>query len=240
VILVVCDEMDVAASWAADGLRKRGLSPTVLTGTNLASVLGWRHSIGAAGADIEMRFEGGVLHGRDVRAVLNRLSFLPGAWLKRTGGPDREYAVQEMLAFYLSWLQALAVPKLNPPTPQGLCGNMRHPSAWVALAARSGVPVRPFRQSSDDDPAAAWQTPVEPTACTIFVVGAEVVGPAALAAPYRTACIRFAQAAGCPLLGIDFARCADGVWRMNAASVIPDLTRGGNALLDSLARALTS
>jgi hypothetical protein len=238
VILVLCDEADVSALWAADGLRSRGLSPTVLTGIDLAAVRGWRHPIGADGADIALRFDGGNLNGRDVRGVLNRLAFVPRAWLNRIGGPDRDYAAQEMLAFYLSWLHALEAPKLNPPAPQGLCGNMRHPSAWVTLAARAGVPVRDFSQSSDDDPAAAWQIPTDPGAWTVFVVGAEVIGPERLVGPHRAACLRLAEAACCPLLGIDFAPSADGMWRMTAASVIPDLTRGGEALVDALATAL--
>jgi len=61
----------------------------------------------------------------------------------------------------------------------------------------------------------------------------------ALVEPHRAACLRLANAAGCPLLGIDFAPNADGVWRMISASVIPDLTRGGEVLIDALARALT-
>src|SRR5256885_1702602 len=115
-ILVLCDEADVSALWAADALRRRGLSPTVLTGLDLAAVRGWRHTIGAAGA--------------------------------------------------------------------------------------------------------------------------EVIGPDALAGPHRAACLRLARAAGCPLLGIDFASDADGVWRMTAASVCPELSRGGEALADALATAL--
>jgi hypothetical protein len=238
-ILVLCDEADVSALWAADGLKRRGLSLTLLTGIDLAAVRGWKHTIGADGANIELRFESAALHGREVRGVLNRLCFLPRAWLNRIGGPDRDYAVQEMLAFYLSWLHTLAAPKLNPPAPQGLCGNMRHPSAWVALAAGSGLPVRPFRQSSHDDPAAAWLTPPDPATSTVFVVGVEVVGLDALVGPHRAACLRLANAAGCPLLGIDFAPDAQGRWRMNSASVIPDLTRGGEVLIDALASALT-
>ena len=239
-ILVLCDEADISASWAVEALRRRGLAPTVLTGLDLASVRGWRHTIGAAGAEIELRFDGGSIRGGDVRGVLNRLSFLPRAWLDRVGGPDRQYAMQEMLAFYLSWLHALAAPKLNPPAPQGLCGNLRHPSAWVALAARAGLPMRPYRQASDGDPVAFWQVPPDPAASTVFVVGSEVVGPAALAGPHRAACLRLAEAAGCPLLGIDFARGKEEGWHMVSASVIPDLRRGGEALAGALATALTS
>jgi hypothetical protein len=238
VILVLCDEADVSALWAADELRNRGLSPIVLTGIDLASVRGWRHTIGANGADIVLRFDSGSLNGRNVRSVLNRLTYLPRAWLNRIGGPDGDYAAQEMVAFYLSWLHALAAPKLNPPTPQGLCGNLRHPSAWAALAARAGVPVRHFRQTSEEDPAAAWQSMIDRGAKTVFVVGTEVIGPDTLVASHGAASIRLAGAAGCPLLGIDFAPGADGIWRMITASVVPDLTRGGNALIDAIARAL--
>jgi hypothetical protein len=238
-ILVLCDEADVSALWVVDGLKRRGLSPTLLTGLDLAAVRVWKHTVGAARADIELRFEGAALRGRDVLSVLNRLCFLPRAWFERIGGPDRDYAVQEMQAFYLSWLHTLAAPKFNPPTPQGLCGNMRHPSAWVALAARSGLPVRPFRQSSDDDPAAAWLAPPHPATSTVFVVGGEIVGLDALVGLHRAACLRLANAAGCPLLGIDFAPDVQGMWQMISASVIPDLTRGGEVLIDALARALT-
>jgi hypothetical protein len=236
-ILVLCDEADASGLWAADALRKRHLSPTTLTGIDLASVRGWRHTIGAAGSDVVLRFDGGTLRGRDVRGVLNRLVFLPRAWLDRIGGPDRDYAIQEMTAFYLSWLHALPGPKLNPPTPQGLCGNARHSSVWIALAARAGLPVRPFRQSSDDDPVAFWQMPLDPRASTVFVVGAQVIGSDALVSPHRPACLRLAEAAGCPLLGINFAPDAGGDWQVVSASVIPDLTQGGEALADALAAA---
>ena len=185
-----------------------------------------------------MRLDGQDLRGEQVGGVLNRLAFLPQAWLAGIGGADRDYAVQEMVAFYLSWLHALAGPKLNPPTPQGLCGNLRHPSAWIALGARAGLPVRRFRQTSDDDPAAYWLRQGDPAAATVFVVGNAVIGPAALVATHRAACLRFSKLAECPLLGIEFAPDAEETWRMVAASVTPDLMRGGEPLADALAAAL--
>ena len=237
-ILVLCDETDIAALWATDALRRRGLSPRLLTGRELADVHGWRHTIGAAGVETTLRLDGHDLRGDQVHGVLNRLAFLPQAWLATIGGADRDYAVQEMVAFYLSWLHALAGPKLNPPTPQGLCGNLRHPSAWIALGVRAGLPVRRFRQTSEDDPAIYWQKPDDPAAATVFVVGDAVIGPAALLAIHRDACLRFSNLAECPLLGIDFAPDIGGTWRMIAASVTPDLMRGGEALADALAATL--
>jgi hypothetical protein len=239
VILVLCEESDVAALWAADGLLNRGLPLTVLTGASLASTQRWRHTISADGRHVTVRLNGRTLCGRHVRAVLNRLPLVPRAWLSRIGGPDGVYAAQEMYAFYLSWLHSLAVPMLNPPTPQGLCGNMRHRSAWVALAARAGLPVHRFSQTSNDDPAAAWQLRSHHALRTVFVVGEEAIGPPDLAQVHRSGCLALARAAGCPLFGIDFARGPDDRWRVTTASVMPNIYAGGEAVLNALATVLT-
>jgi hypothetical protein len=242
-ILVLCEETDQSALWAAEALRLRGKTLAVVTGADLAMAERWEHTVGAAGADCELRLAGGArLRGRDVAAVFNRLAFVPSAWQRRFGGPDRDYALAEMHAFYLSWLHALPGPKLNAPTPQGLCGNQRHPSAWTALAARAGLPVRPFRQTSDDDPSLIWQTAGWPTAnasATLHVLGEGVIGPGALAERHGAACCRLAQLAGVMLLGVDFAPAADGSWQMTRASLLPDLISGGAALANALTAALS-
>lgn len=239
-ILVVCDVADASVTWAAGALSRRGLSPCVLTGADLAGAREWRHTIGPDGAArVSVHLGNGlVIRDTRVRGVLNRLTYLPMAWTARVGGPDRDYAMQEMFAFYLSWLHALPGPKLNPPTPQGLCGNMRHVSTWVAMATREGLPVHPFHQSERDDPAAGWQ-PKPAGAATVIVAGRRVVGPQSLVWRHYDACLRLAAAAGCKLLGIDFLPGGDGVWRMAGASVAPDLSDGGEALADALAEALT-
>ena len=237
-ILILCNEADSSALWAAHALTRRGLSPVLLTGDDLAAVELWRHRVGAAAPDSEIRLSGGrQLRGNNTRGVLNRLTSVPWAWQRRVGGPDRDYAIQEMFAFYLSWLHALPGPKLNPPTPQGLCGNWRHPSAWAAMAARVGLPVQPFRQSSEDDPDSAWRCALP--AATLHVVGAHVVGPVELARCYRDACLRLAKAAGSPLLGVSFLSDPGG-WRMTDVSIMPDLMSGGEPLADALATELAS
>lgn len=242
-ILVLCEETDQSALWAAEALRLRGKTLAVVTGADLAMAERWQHTVGAAGADCELRLAGGVrLRGSDVVAVFNRLAFVPSAWQRRFGGPDRDYALVEMHAFYLSWLHALPGPKLNAPTPQGLCGNERHPSAWTALAARAGLPVRPFRQTSDDDPLLIWQTAGSPTtnaSATLHVIGNRVIGPDVLVERHGAACRRLAQLAGVMLLGVDFAPAADGSWQMTRASLLPDLISGGAALADALTAALS-
>ena len=238
-ILVLCHEADTSALWAADALKARKLAPMVLTGEDLAGVERWKHRVGAAAPDCEFSLSGGRRFvGRETRGVLNRLNCVPWAWQRRVGGPDRDYALQEMYAFYLSWLHALPGRKLNPPTPQGLCGNWRHPSVWAAMAARVGLPVQPFRQTSDDDPALPWRTTGASPTSTLHVIGAHVVGPATLVQSYREACLRLAAAAGAPLLGVDFSLDFAGVWRLTNVSIMPDLALGGEALADALAAEL--
>jgi hypothetical protein len=143
-----------------------------------------------------------------------------------------------MYALYLSWLHSLGGPLLNPPAPQGLCGNWRHPSAWAALAGCAGLPVASYRQSSEDDPAAFWTVAPSPIVATSFVVGERIVADPALPRHLDQPSRRLARAAGLCLLGIDFAPGADG-WCFVGASVMPDLSRGGEPLADALAEVLT-
>jgi hypothetical protein len=209
----------------------------MLTGAELAAAGHLEHRVGRAGVIFELTLaDGRHLCGANVRGVLNRLTFVPAACLRRIGGPDRDYAVQEMYALYLSWLHALPGPLLNPPTPQGLCGNWRHPSAWVALAIRAGLPAS-YRQSSDDDPVAIQQLAAVPAAATVFVVGGRIVAHPAVPRLFDEPCRRLAAAAGVNLLGIDFMPAPTGGWRFATASVMPDLIRGGEPLADALAQA---
>jgi hypothetical protein len=238
-VLVICEEWDFAALWAADQLRSRGVVVDILTSADLAAAERWEHRLGQASVTFALTLAGGerCMSSQMVRGALNRLSFLPSAWLQRIGGPDRDYAIQEMHALYLSWLAALPGPVLNRPTPQGLCGNWRHPSAWAALAGRAGLPTARYCQSSEDDPSEAWQPAGAPPAAIAFVVGERVIAPPALPTHFYEACRRLANSAGARLLGIDFLPATPGEWRFTGASVMPDLVRGGEPLADALAEA---
>jgi hypothetical protein len=240
-VIVCCEDFDHAALWAANRLRERGIGIDVITGSDLAAAEHWDHRLGVAGAAITIRLrDGRCVTGGETRGVLNRLSYLPAAWLRRIGGADRDYALQEMYALYLSWLHALPGPVVNPPVPQGLCGNWRHPSMWMLLAGRAGLPAAAYRQTSDDDPTQTWQQRTTPAPATAFAVGRHVVAPPALPPALHGACLRLARSAGTPLLGIDFAPDARGYWQFIGASVMPDLICGGEALIEALAETLTA
>ncbi len=237
-VLVLCEGFDRAAFWAAGRFRERGIAVDVVTGDDLAAAECWDHRLGAAGVSLSIQLrDGRRVVGDDTRGVFNRLSYLPNAWLQRIGGPDRDYALQEMYALYLSWLHSLKGPVVNPATPQGLCGNWRHPSMWMVLAGRAGLPCAPYQLSSDDDPALTWQARSTPAPMTAFLAGHHVVAPA-LPIGLHEACRRLASLAGVRLLGIDFAPAGSGGWHFTGASVMPDLIAGGDALIDALIEVL--
>lgn len=238
-VLVLCEEYDHAAVWAADRLRARGWDVDLMAGAALAAAGQWEHRVGAGGNTISIRLADGRRIGSDAPIpVLNRLSYLPGALLHRLGGPDRDYALQEWYALYLSWLHALPGPVVNRAVPAGLCGAWRHPSQWTQLSARAGLPVRPYRQSHRDDPMIAMAAAMAPAPLTAFVAGGRVVAPT-LAVALHAPCRALARMAGVVLLGIDFAPApGGGSWEFIGASVTPNLISGGEPLIDALAAAL--
>jgi len=239
-ILIVCDDDDVSAAWAAGAFAARGLEAMLLAGRDLADARCWRHAISASGAaSLELTLgDGRVLRTAEVDGVLNRLASVPWSWLSRLGGPDVRYAAQELNALLLSCLNGLPGPVLNRPTPQGLCGANRHPSAWIALGARAGLPVAPYRQTSEDDPAALWQGAYASTNRTVITLCGRAFGDPELAADWGEECVRLAEASGCGLLGAAFAE-AEGGWRFVGATPSPYLPAGGDALANALAAALS-
>jgi hypothetical protein len=235
-VLVLCERTDPVAHWAAGCLRQQGLGVDIITGADLAAAGRLEHRVGSAGAAFELALAGDRrLSSRTVRGVLNRLPYLPNDCLRAIGGPDRDYAVQEIYSLYLSWLHSLPGPQLNRPAPQGLCGNWRHPASWTALALQAGLPSVPYRQSSKDDPATLWQRVAVPADATVFVVGPHIVGHPAVPRQLNEACRDLARRAGATLLGIDFAPGPNGDWRFVGASVMPDLVCGGEPVAAALA-----
>jgi len=207
----------------------------------LAYSLRWEHRLGTEGASIEITLaDGRVIRSDSTYGVLNRLQTIPSAHL-RASPTDRDYAVQELFAFFVSWLNVFPGAVLNPPTPQGLSGQWRHASEWVVLAARAGLPSLPYRQTSHDKIDTSRligrlvprDTPVQ----TVIVVGGHVVG-SNVSPEIAEGCKRLAEIVNTPLLGVEFTSGLAGHWTFAGATPLPDLTLGGQALLDVLARVL--
>ena len=244
-VWVLCEVADLPALWAARGLERRGIGVEVVSAPLLAYALQWEHRVGDDNASFSIELsDGRRLCSSESVGVLNRLSAAPTAYLDAVGSPDRDYAVQELHALFLSWLYALPGPVVNRPTPNGLSGRWRHPSEWVMLSAEAGLVAIPFRQSSEDPPDASmrWGWPaqggeLEPRV-TVFVAGEHVVASApGIPDAVLDGCRRLGRLAGETLLGVDLVPWDSG-WAVAGGSAVPDLSLGGEPLLDVLREVL--
>jgi hypothetical protein len=241
--LVLCDASDASAILAFQALRARGIAPLELVTADALSLADlWEHRIAGDTASIRVRLgDGRSFDDGALRGVLNRLYSVPTWHWRAAAQVDQEYVQQELIAFFLSWLNALPCPVLNRPTPQGLCGRWRSEPEWVCLAQRSGLPVAPYRASSFDriDEMRGEKRLLAPGAQTrtIIVVDGTVTTTSA-PDDVKEACMRFAKEAGTELLGLDFVEGAAGPWTFVGANPMPDLRWGGPALIDALVDAL--
>jgi hypothetical protein len=239
--LVLASADDRAALWASAGLRARGVAPLEFISVDeLAWSRRWVHHIGTAGARVHAELADGRVFASDrVHGVLNRLTVAPMSQLVFARPSDRDYALHEISAFFLSWLHGLDATMLNPPTPQGLGGRWRAPSEWLVLAARAGLATADFVRVSD--PADGLVDEIPPTGqdgaqrVPVVVLREQVFG-ADVPESVTVGCANLAQLSATPLLGVEFA--FDGDWRFLTATPFPDLTLGGEALLDALPEAL--
>lgn len=238
--LVLCESGDASARWAFEGLKARGLAPLVLVPSQDLAFARWEHRVGAEGTGLVVTLQDGrVLRHEELAGALNRLLYVPQESLMLIAPPDRDYVLQELNAFYMSWLHGIDGPVLGLPTPQSLCGRVRHVSEWSWLAARAGLRVPPYRQSSRaPSPPFTFHPRVVPAGTevqTMLVIAGRVLGPA-VPEPVVAACRRLAELARAAILGIELT--IDG-WSFAGATTYPDLRLGGDAALDALAAALT-
>jgi hypothetical protein len=241
--LIVCSSDDMSALWTYEGLKRRGVRPVELvTADMLAYSLESEHRLTPDAVEVSISLaDGRRVSSSHAAGVLNRLTSIPLAHMRQAEPRDQDYAVQELNAYFLSWLHSLPCPVLNRPTPQGLAGRWRHASEWVWLAIQAGLPSPSYRQTSRDQidetiTERGLLPPGTPTT-TVLVVNGQVVG-AAVPPGIASGCGRLAALCGTPLLGVDLADGAAGPWTFAGATPLPDLRRGGDALLDALASAM--
>jgi len=240
--LVLCEDGDEAAQWACRRLQARCALP-VMTVSGQALALGecLGHTVGADPPSVRLVTDGGVhIDGADLRGVLNRLHVLPVDHWRRAAPAEQSYVQQELMALTLSWLHGLACPVVNRATPQGLCGRWRHDAEWLWMAAQVGLPAVPYQLSSRLADA-QYQEEIRPPSgaavASVIVIGDLVLG-APVPDDVATACRRLARRAGTELLGMYFHAGAGDAWTFAGASPVPDLRRGGEALIDALAHRL--
>lgn len=235
--LVLCDDLDAAAYWAYDGLCARGVPAEFVPASTMSRAVRWVHRVGPRGATVQVDLpDGRRIDSRSVRGTLNRMTWLrpPPSY---AASPDGDYALQELLALYLSLLRCLPGPVLNAPSSQGLSGRMRYPLDWVLLAARAGLASLPYVMSSRDaGDEAALRPPPSAAAVrhAVLVASGRVFGDPVSPRGAAAAC-QLADLAGVGMLGLRLATTADGTTWFEGADLYPDLRPFGGELLDHLA-----
>jgi hypothetical protein len=231
--LVLCPSQDTSALWAYQGLINYLNNVELVSAELLSYSLHWEHRLGQQESCTKIRLaDGRTLYSDQINGVLNRIPYISTRHLQYASASDRDYAIQELTAFFISWLNALPCRVLNRSTAQGLAGAWRHQSEWVWLAMQAGLSTPVYRQSSQANQAANvyGQSEFSPaTASTVIVVGDRFCGASAPASVLE-GCWRLAQMIKTPLLGVEFGP----NWQFKAASPLPDLRLGQQAFLRHL------
>jgi hypothetical protein len=236
--LIACHPGDEAALWVARGLRSRGLDPVeVVSAESLACSTAIEHRLGAGEPSVRIEVaDGRTISSDRVRGMLNRIVHPPMGHLAVSHEEEREYAMQEVSALFLSWLTAMPGPVLNRPVPFALSGPSLDSLQWHALAARAGLPVPAVRVPDDQNGhGARWVIPD----CNVVVACGAVFGAAPPGAASE-ACLRLAELSGADVLGVELHLNGGGEWRFAGAHPMPDLRVGGEELVDHLAAELTA
>ena len=237
--LTICSSSDTPALWAHHSLRTQGLEPLELVTTEmLGQGVRWEHRLGIKGASINLTLsDGREIRSESIRGVLNRVTWIPTEHLPYVHLTDREYSIQEFLAFFSSWLYAFPRPVLNRPRPPGLSGQLRHITEWIWMASRVGLHISDYEQTSVNlVPEIAFEGRCSPTNApinTVIVVSGHVIASKA-PSDVREKCRRLADLARTELLGIEFSEGAESPWTFVGATTLPDLRLGGQAVLDKL------
>lgn len=238
-ILVICGTNDASAHWIYSQLKLRGLPQVeLITDKQLSFGVKWEHRLGNDGVFLEFTLaDGRKICNHNVEGVINRLLFLPQDSLLLIQPGDRQYVMMELTAFFTSWLYSLPQPVLNRATPHGLSGQIRHISEWLFLAAKVGLPVPVYRQSSRghtlDVSIHARITPLNVPVKTVITVGPYVIDES-IPAAIGQGCLKLAEISHTMLMSSDFTIDQKGEWTFAGATTFPDLIGGGEKLIDML------
>jgi hypothetical protein len=236
--IVLCSSSDYSATWAYEGLRRKGLAPLeLLTTESLSGARLWEHRVGAGGAHLKIGLrDGRTICTSRIRGALNRIAAPAPGLIAHAVDSDREYASAEMQSFYLSWLNCLPGVIANKPSPQGLSGGWAHASEWAMRATRCGFNVPPYRQT-DLDPVSRGYSSLGPEGAPltslIVLDGVGIFGPET-SARVTASCRALARMVKTKILGVDLYRDSANEWQFANATPTPWLPAGGEPLLDGL------
>src|SRR5208337_3320813 len=204
-----CHAYDASSHWLSQALRNRDVRGVeMLSADELPYALRWKHFLNSQSVSVEFELNGGrVYRSSQIDGVINRIDHVdPQVWHRSTHG-DREYVLQELSAFYSSWLFALPCPVYNPPDPLCLSGKFRTQAEWTVLAGKAGLPAAAFHTNSNRgevrDFGGSARGEQGAGLLSLLAFREKVFGPP-VGSALREGCAKLAFLSGCPLLGIDF------------------------------------
>ena len=244
-LLVLTGLDDFAALAFVRAATAAGAPCTVLTTEAMSFAHRRSHRLSDAGVFTRLEMaDGTVVSSSDVSGVLNRMMAPPDlAWRQAASG-ERDYASAELHAFTVSWVNALACPVRNRPSPDCLAGPAPHPFVGAAAAMRAGLACPAVRMGAGHEPepatalylaavaAAGTASEVRQVVCLDGVVVADDVPTEVCSGVARLAgLLGFGEA----LVGVDFV-VGDGTWWFAGTTPLPELRFGGRDLLRGLLR----
>ena len=184
----------------------------------------WHHEVGPSGNHTEVCLpDGRFLLSAAIGAVFNRADTLLPVGFERAPERDGDYAGAELLALFVSWLQGLDRPLVNPVDGNGPVGRWT-PRRWLLVARRFGLPIASsLAATSNRAVPAGVRSGVVPSMVgplgdvgpvsrswpsglgdgVVLATGGRSSGP--LASRFGAQCVAASREVGCPLAAFRFA-----------------------------------
>lgn len=144
-VLILAHHYDAEAEWLADRLVSAyGVATTLLApealGLDYSLTLQLRNS-GHHQATIVLFETGQRLDGGKLTYLVNRLSYIDPLLWKQSAEKERQYATNEVNAFFPAFIESLACPVSNPIHHGSLYGDVQFALRWAKYARVHGIEV---------------------------------------------------------------------------------------------------
>ncbi|MBZ0114897.1 MAG: hypothetical protein K8J08_20720 [Thermoanaerobaculia bacterium] len=150
--LVLCHADDRTALHVGASLRRRHGegSVRVVSSDEVELAPRWAHRLEGGVTTTRLQLSDGTrLDSGRLGVVFNRLLTPRAPHFQAAGREDHGYAVMELYALWLSWLEGLPCPVMNAPSVWGLGTQRRSHGEWLARAAEAGLAGTGYRFTTD-------------------------------------------------------------------------------------------
>ncbi len=245
--LIFTENNDPSGAWLAQGLAQRGFADVLqISRRDLGQLKSWDFGSDAQGSWFQLELANGRrIDSRVAAGVVNRLQPVAAeqSWHENLGG----LGSPEMASALRACLASFSCPVINPVDVRSMHGGARPASEWPQLARQAGLPaltqravMRGGNQLHYSDAGFAADA-ARMSSGKVLVIGRRVVSmalspdaPEAIAA----GCVKLAELALTPLLEVTFFVSEAGEWFFRGANSCPNLSPGGNGVLDAMAESL--